>query len=174
MNFLKKIYHFIGLGWSVFSYSRNPNDVGLTFRFADHLVGLGAYFHAQKLIASDQKMQKFIRERKSLRKVELASLLLLPENSLGRIFAQHMIKNNLNPDFYPTLKIKKDEDYIIQRMRSIHDVLHVLTGFDTSQEGELGIQAFIMAQTASPFSMIVIGAVIFFTPFGKKGIPSAP
>lgn len=41
-------------------------------------------------------------------------------------------------------------------MRQTHDIVHILTNFNTSQEGEMGLQAFYLAQRCSPLSPLLI------------------
>jgi ubiquinone biosynthesis protein Coq4 len=45
-------------------------------------------------------------------------------------------------------------------MRQTHDLWHVLTGFDTSIPGEIGLQAFQAAQTRAPLSPILMGGAL--------------
>jgi ubiquinone biosynthesis protein Coq4 len=69
-----------------------------------------------------------------------------------------MLDNNLSVDFFPTIKIEKPIDYLALRIRQTHDMWHILTGFDTSVEGEVGLQAFMLAQTKSPLAALIISA----------------
>jgi len=97
---------------------------------------------------------------------DLDALLKLPRNTFGHVYASHMRRNNLSPDFYPVMDVISDETYIQMRMRQTHDVWHVLTGFDTSFPGEVGLQAFVQAQLhgRSPgliISIFLLNAVFF-------------
>jgi ubiquinone biosynthesis protein COQ4 len=79
-----------------------------------------------------------------------------------------MKRYNLDPNFYPALEARSDANYVVLRMRQMHDIIHVVTGFDTSEEGELGVQGFLFAQIASPLSMILVGAAALSLPFHKQ------
>ena len=169
MNILKKIRHGFGLHWAVLSFSRRPDDVRPILHMFDHFLGLGGYQHMERIVGTNSRMKELMRDRVPLKRVTLAELDQLPEGSLGKAVAKHLIANHLDLDFYPNLKIKKDEHYVLHRIRAVHDALHVVTGFDTTRGGEVGIQAFTMAQTGSPFSMFIVGGAIFFAPF--KSVP---
>ncbi len=46
-------------------------------------------------------------------------------------------------------------------MRETHDIVHVLTGFGTDGPGELGLQAFNLAQNRSPLAaMLIFGGIL--------------
>ena len=54
-----------------------------------------------------------------------------------------------------------DVSYLENTIRQIHDIWHVVTGFDTSVSGEIGLQAFKAKQLNWPFSMAAIGGACF-------------
>jgi ubiquinone biosynthesis protein COQ4 len=45
---------------------------------------------------------------------------------------------------------------VIHRLRETHDITHVLTGFGVDGPGELGVQAFNLAQNRSPLAVMLI------------------
>lgn len=79
----------------------------------------------------------------------------MPKGSLGYEFYQFKQKNNLNPD---DAKIEVQSEYsdLFLAFSKTHDVWHVLTGFDTSEEGEIGLQAFYLSQHATPLAALLI------------------
>lgn len=80
-----------------------------------------------------------------------------------------MLSNNLDPEFYGKFEVTNDETYVMMRLRQTHDLWHVLTGFSTEVQDELGLQAFMFAQTRAPLASILIGAAIF-----RAGITNHP
>ena len=44
----------------------------------------------------------------------------------------------------------------MHRLRETHDIVHVLTGFGVDGAGELGLQAFNLAQNRSPLAVMLI------------------
>jgi ubiquinone biosynthesis protein Coq4 len=90
----------------------------------------------------------------------LTELAKYPEGSFGRAFADHMIKNGLQIDFYPHVGGTELLPWAIERGRKSHDLWHVLLGYDTSVVDEIGLQAFGLAQIKSPFPAILVAGGI--------------
>jgi ubiquinone biosynthesis protein COQ4 len=96
-------------------------------------------------IKESPKAAELLEQRFS-REWNLDELLKLPTDSLGYIYAKHMRDNNLDINFYPPVPGESVESYVQMRSRQTHDIWHVMTGFDTSVPGEIGLQAFLQAQ----------------------------
>lgn len=91
-----------------------------------------------------------LRERPRLGAVDVAALHTLPSDTLGRAFADHLVENGLR--VLPSLPARSDAEYVRAHLLEVHDIWHVLTGFGTQVAGELGLQAFSLAQLGSPFA----------------------
>jgi len=108
---------------------------------------------------------------------DLQFLSSLPKDSLGYAFATHMLSNNLKPDFYTPVDVTSRYRWSELRSRQLHDLFHVLTGFDISLPGELGLQAFMLGQLTSPLSAGIIGGGLlnaaFFKPWELTAIMEA-
>ncbi len=95
-------------------------------------------------------------------------LLKLPQNSLGYLYARHIIDNGLNRTIasdYRRAHEKMDAEgklagmpdevkYATLRGFQIHDVFHILTGYRTTGWGEMALQAFTLAQRQLPYASI--------------------
>jgi ubiquinone biosynthesis protein Coq4 len=93
----------------------------------------------------------------------LAELNQYPEGSFGKAAADFFARGGLNIDFYPEPDFSSAESYITSRVYQAHDFWHVLTGYDTSLEGEIAIQAFMTGQNCMPLSVVIIaGALAHF------------
>jgi ubiquinone biosynthesis protein Coq4 len=82
--------------------------------------------------------------------------------SLGYAYYRHLHDNGFDPNFVPIQKVTDDFSYFIRRMGQLHDIWHVITGFDTSIPGELGLQGFVAALVPDqqfPVSLISSGLV---------------
>lgn len=86
-----------------------------------------------------------------------------PPQSLGRAYYDHLIENRLNPEDLLEIEVKDDTTYLENLIRQVHDVWHVVTDFDTSIAGEIGLQAFKAKQMNWPFAMVAIGGACFVT-----------
>ena len=87
---------------------------------------------------------------------DLDELLKLPNDSIGYIYAKHMRDNGLDINFYPPVPGESVEAYVQLRSRQTHDIWHILTGFDTSVPGEVGLQAFLQAQMHARSPSLII------------------
>ena len=68
-----------------------------------------------------------------------------------------MQRLNLTPEsLIDPRPITTAAEYITHRLRETHDIIHVLTGFGIDGPGELGLQAFNLAQVRSPLAVLLI------------------
>ena len=52
----------------------------------------------------------------------------------------------------------EDAGYLAERGFQLHDMVHVLTGFDTSPLGEVRVVSFTVAQTPAPYPALIIAS----------------
>ena len=105
----------------------------------------------------DPQGAKALREGTRLGEIDLEKLQKLPEGTLGRVFADHMIENKLDPKDIPVPShAAGDVRYVKTHLRETHDIWHVVTGFHTDVAGEIGLQAFYLSQLPSRLSAILI------------------
>jgi ubiquinone biosynthesis protein Coq4 len=141
--------------------SRNPEHTESVFVMGESLYKMGASDVALQKLAQSPEALEIIKNRKLLGSYDLHELQKLPPGTLGKSYADHMIRLNLDPNFYPFMKMNNDTAYVIMRVRQTHDLWHVMTGFDTSIPGEIGLQAFMAAQTSLPTSFILLAGSLF-------------
>jgi ubiquinone biosynthesis protein Coq4 len=158
---MKKKIAYIKLILALFRISRNPEHTDSVFVIGESLYKMGASEIALRRFSDAPDIQEVIQKRKLLVDYHLDKLQLLEPGSLGRAYADHMLSLQLNPDFYRHLEIKNDTAFVIMRLRQTHDLWHVITGFDTSVAGEIGLQAFMAAQTFLPTSFILLAGGMF-------------
>lgn len=83
--------------------------------------------------------------------IDIPALSQLPENTFGRRYANWMIGQKLTPFVISEdLGHIADRNTLAMRYAITHDMIHVLTGFDTSYAGEIGVLSFAVAQDYSP------------------------
>lgn len=100
-----------------------------------------------------------------------AELTKLPPESFGYAVGTFLSSNGLKPltltnEVSPELR--RRNVYGI-RVAATHDLVHVLTGFDTSWPGEMGVYAFQYGQRWSRWSRPLIVATWIFYPLLNKG-----
>lgn len=95
--------------------------------------------------------EKLSRLKTCFPTIDLAALRFLPEGTFGQIYAQHMDKCHLIPlELSAEVIANLPDQSLGLRYTLLHDVFHVLLGYDTSLVGEMGVWAFVDAQHYSP------------------------
>ncbi|MEO0981588.1 MAG: Coq4 family protein [Pseudomonadota bacterium] len=107
----------------------------------------------------------FVAARHLADPVDLDALKACPEGSLGRGYADFLIDNQLEKNlavnyqaYHDMLagdgkldRMPGDLRYAIIRGFQIHDIQHVLTGYEPTSLGEIGLQAFCLGQIRFPY-----------------------
>ena len=88
--------------------------------------------------------KRAFESRPRLGNVDLKSLHQLPNNTLGYVYANHMIERNLTP--LQASSADNDYQFLAAHITETHDLWHVVTGFETSIIGEIQLEAFYVAQ----------------------------
>ena len=131
----------------------NVFKISSTFSSSDILEPLCLHYARVPLGA------KAFVEQPRLGPIDFETLSNLPDHSLGRTYAQHMLARKLNPNFFPKLIETDRYAFLLTHLYETHDLWHVVTGFDTDVVGELGLQAFYLAQAPmGPIPPAVIAA----------------
>ncbi len=102
-----------------------------------------------------------LAERTRVGPIDIEGLLQLPSDSLGHRYASHLRANGLDPGALPARRAKTDVEYVSAHLYETHDIWHAVTGFGTDEAGELGLQAFYLAQIPSRVAVgiLAIGMV---------------
>ena len=134
---------------------KDPNRLGEVFEMSDALATPDALRPMVDRLAEDPVVARTLEARHRIR-FELGELRGLPEGTLGRTFADHMIAANLDPSALPTLPSDDATSFFRAHLYETHDVWHVVTGFGTDIVGELGLQAFYQAQIPGPLPSLLL------------------
>jgi ubiquinone biosynthesis protein COQ4 len=110
------------------------------------------------------------RPRLNANTVSLATMRELPERSLGHEYAAYFEANGITPFDPPKLPVDTAEDYVATRLREVHDVFHVVTGYRTDDIGELELQWFNFGNLGwGPLPILVIVASFVMGRMTKYG-----
>jgi ubiquinone biosynthesis protein Coq4 len=143
---------------------RDPTQLGAVFELADGVrEGALPRLLAARLRARSPEIDRLFGERYLPEVADLDRLSALPEGSLGRALADGLKGAGYQVVFYPVHEVKDDSSYLIRRLQQTHDIWHVITGFATDPAGELGLQAFMLAQGVSPLPLLLITAGLIGT-----------
>ena len=134
------------------------NETGLqpVIEMANVLLGMPAQDEVAAYLKRDSACAELIRDRYCPPIYDLEQLLTLPPDSLGYAYAAAMKQTGFNPNLHLGMAAETDGQYVEMRLSQTHDIWHVVTGFDVSEMGELGLLAFHLPQFPYPLSIGVI------------------
>jgi ubiquinone biosynthesis protein Coq4 len=155
---MKKIIGSVRFISSFLRLIRDPNRLDLVFGLADGL--------DPKDNPNVQAMLDLPAVRRGLAgplptpRIDLPRLRTLPDGTLGREVARFFDSQGYDPEgLYHTQGAAKTEfDRFKRHMERTHDIWHVVTGFRTDVPGELGLQAFSLAQVGSTLAFVLMAA----------------
>jgi ubiquinone biosynthesis protein Coq4 len=151
----------------------NANPVHMLFnQWWQHAPGEVVAEYRDRLLA-DPEFAAFVAEGHYAEPLDLEALGALPAGSLGRAYRDWIVENDLAAQiatdyrrFHQALAaggllagMPEELQYAVLRGFQLHDFLHVLTGYDASPRGELGLQAFCLAQLQFPYFAMWISTV---------------
>ena len=142
---------------SFWRLSQDPNRLDEVFAIADSGSNLAIMDEMKAFVCRDPQGKRAFDTGVRVGTIDLAALRTLPAGTLGRVFAEHLIDNNLDPASIPVPSFPAgDVRYVKTHLRETHDLWHIATGFNTDVAGEIGLQAFYLAQLPSRLSAVLI------------------
>jgi ubiquinone biosynthesis protein COQ4 len=124
-------------------------------KLADTLTDPAVVQQMVDAVALDPVGARALLERPRMR-VDLTELGCLPVGTLGREFADHMRRAGLDPADLPYRPASDPHSFLRAHLFETHDVWHVVTGFAVDEAGELGLQAFYMAQLPARLAPLLL------------------
>lgn len=146
--------------WTLLRLSRNPEKTNLVFDLSELLFRMRAFQAATLKLEADQSFRALAISRKLMPKIDLQQLAKYPEGTLGQTYAKHMLDRGLSPDFYRPVEVSDHQTWSVMWFRQTHDLWHVVTGFDTDANSEVGLQAFMMSLLSMPLASLVVGITL--------------
>jgi len=139
---------------------RNPDDTRQVFMIVDALSGNTGRRILRRLRATPGGA-RILHERRDLLKTlcQRDSLAALPPGSLGRSYFEFVTREEITADglVAASAEARREaqelgEDYrrTMERLRDMHDLWHVVTGYGRDLLGEASLLAFTFAQTRNP------------------------
>jgi ubiquinone biosynthesis protein Coq4 len=135
---------------------RDPNRLTEVFEIVDAMVTPQVMDEMIAEMKKDPRGLRALVERPRVGAVDLQALRRLPPGTLGREYAEHMIANGLDPAAIPTVPAHDARSFVNAHLYEVHDIWHAVTGFRTDVAGELGLQAFGLAQFPSRLGAVLI------------------
>lgn len=154
------------LAVSVVRLIRDLRRLDSVFEINDHLVALRTpddELASIAAFAATERGRRALRERPRLGRPELEPLRALSADTLGGAYVRFLDRHGISPDSLPLRSGELPLEYIRAHFYETHDLWHVLTGFEADPAGELGVQAFLLAQYHAVLPLVVISAVLLNT-----------
>ena len=143
--------------------ARRPNRIKHVFAIGDRQDNIAEAERdrgAMKDPFAAPELERMWQERYCPPRYDLGELARLDPGTLGGAYARHMSERGLQPDFYDAMPARHRMHYLRLRVRQTHDVWHVLSGFDTDEFGEVGLQGFYFAQFTNGQSALILAAAM--------------
>jgi ubiquinone biosynthesis protein Coq4 len=143
----------------------DPGRADATPDIEDGLIKLKATELAIDYVKTLPGVIEIVQQRYLAPSPDITALSKLPPGSLGQCFAEYIKQTGFDPNYYRSLPITDDTSYILTRLRQTHDIWHLVTGLSSNVNGELGLQAFCLAQIRIPLPILLIAGGLLRTLF---------
>lgn len=141
----------------------NPDDTAQAIVVIGALAG-NSQQRLLRRFRRSPRAEAILRERRDLYSLmsDREGLLALPQGSLGREIGEWFAREEISAqglaqaaaNARTQLAVAKpeggDAQVFFTRLLNLHDVFHVVTGYDRDMRGEAAVLAFTLAQTRSP------------------------
>ena len=142
-----------GLG----KFLQHPDDLQSVYAVAASVQGSPLAAQMMRHMLTQPGIAAMIQEQWRPAPIDLDTLEQLPAGSLGQCYASQLKSQGITPDtLIDPAPITSDQEFIVHRLKETHDIVHVLTGFGVDGVGEIGLQAFNLAQNRSPLAVLLI------------------
>ncbi|WP_224243893.1 Coq4 family protein [Hyalangium gracile] len=151
-------------GHAFLRLTRAPNRLDEVFRLIDSIHENPRL--SQQLVEAYRQTPRGVealRSQPRLGAIDLEALGRLPEGTLGHEYSRFMRRHGLDPAALPIGPVKDEVSFIEAHMRETHDLWHVVTGFGPDVAGELGLQAFYLAQFPNRVALSILSAGLLNT-----------
>lgn len=139
---------------------KDPNSLDQVFALANALATPAVLRSLLAAFERDPIAKAALTQRLRVQLPPLSELAELAPGSLGFEFAAVMKRRGLDPGSIPRLKADTPERWVVAHVYDTHDIWHIVTGFDTDIEGEVGLVAFYLAQLPNPLHRALLAGAV--------------
>ena len=148
---------------------RDPDDTARVFDVIDALSGRTGQ-RLFRRFASREAGRRLLADKPRLLDVlsDRERLLRMPTGSLGRHYAEFMCREQISADGLVEASeesgrdaLPPDRRWFADRLRDMHDLWHVVTGYERDLVGEAALLAFTYAQTRNPGIGLIVAVAYF-------------
>lgn len=138
-------------------FIKNPNELNSVRAVAGSLHGSNLFSQSMAHLLSHPRFKALADERWRPPAKSLQELSELPAGSLGKIYADSLLEQGFSPDdLRDSGQVTDERSFVTHRLHETHDIIHALTGFGTDLIGEMGLQAFALAQNRAPLAVLLL------------------
>ncbi len=162
---------------------RDPDDTAMAVRMLNGLAGKSIERSMRRFLGTPQGLEILEREQSLLDVlVDRDTLMALPEESFGRIYVEWLAREQLSAEGLVAASeaaakgdSEREGPYATLgcRMREMHDLRHVITGYGRDLAGEVGVLAFTYAQTRHSGIAFLLAVAYVRSFFVGSDIPRA-
>ena len=117
----------------------------------------------KEVLETQPQMKELLEQAQVQPEHNMEELAHLPEGTLGKAYWHHIVDNGITPNLHTKsryIALNKERNIPVEewrvRLTQVHDLWHVLTGYDISMEGELKIVSFTAAQVPNPYTALIM------------------
>lgn len=161
----------------------NPDDTGQAFKVIAAMSGSSGRRLFERFRRSPMGTRILVEKRDLVAQIgDLDRLRTMPDGSLGRAIAEFYTTEQLSAQGLVAASeagfgeatsmqdVSEEERIFRARLRDLHDVFHVLTGYGRDLLGEVAVLSFTLAQTRNPgIAFIVITVLMRAGPRSEPG-----
>jgi ubiquinone biosynthesis protein COQ4 len=164
-NFWTKSKLFLKSTHLALKVFRKPNDIHTLLKLGDLLSESPAFEAFVRQAKDIPEVRTKIEERYAPGLPTLEILRSYPNGSLGRGLAHHLDSGKLSLYPFPLKPALSEGEYLRERQREIHDLIHTLLGCGIEIHEEAMVNAFILGRTSSPISVLIVAGALVRTLF---------
>jgi ubiquinone biosynthesis protein Coq4 len=153
---------FVKLARAGVSLVRDPDRLGEVFEIADGLADTTSVDAIVQHVRRDPIGASALVHHPRVT-IDLPHLRALPDGTFGREAARFLDDRGLDPAALPRRDAADARSYVRAHLYETHDLWHVATGFDTDVAGEVGLQAFYLAQFPARLATVLLGLMFLNT-----------
>jgi len=162
---------------------RNPDDTEQAVRMIGALAGKSNERFMSRLLSTPHGREILDRERSLLEVLtNREKLMAMPEGSFGRIYVEWLEREQISAEGLVAASEaaskgegEREGPYFVLgcRMREMHDLLHVVTGYGRDLVGEIGVLAFTYGQSKHSGLAFLLAVAYIRSLFGGGGPTAA-
>ncbi|MCA9675873.1 MAG: hypothetical protein H6709_08910 [Kofleriaceae bacterium] len=153
---------YVKLARSFVRLVRDPDRLDEVFVIADGLQGTEAVDAMIDHARRDPQGSRALDDRPRVA-IDLPRLRAMPDGTLGRETARFLDDRGLDPTDIPQRDATDPASFVRAHLYETHDLWHVVTGFHTDVAGEIGLQAFYLAQLPARLAPMLISIAMLNT-----------